>query len=158
MRRNPRRSRSRIRVQFRRRPFVPEEPVVVTGEFVGKKLSDLSDEELNQFLRVDARYQTRAITGPIGWFPPSCSDLSQYWFAKYELERRKPETQSAANTSFEIAKGDTMESIALKLVAYGFRAASRKFHPDHGGDKAIMQSLNAARQFARERLKAGERS
>jgi hypothetical protein len=158
MQNNPRKSRSRLRVRFRRRPFVPKEPAVVTGEFVGRQLSDLSDEELNTFLRVDARCQLRDATNLSAWFPHSYLDLSQCWFAKYELERRKPETQRAANTSLEIAKGDTKESIALKLIEYGYRAASRKFHPDHGGDNTIMQNLNAARQLARERLKVGERS
>lgn len=104
-------------------------------------------------MRVDARYQSKA---PVvcGWFPPSCSDLSQYWFAKYELQRREPEAQRASSISLEITSGETRESIVLKLVQYGYRAASSKYHPDRGGDTAIMQSLNAARQFARERLKS----
>jgi len=45
------------------------------------------------------------------------------------------------------------ESVTLKLVEYGYRAASRKYHPDRGGVTEIMQTLNAAREFAGERLK-----
>jgi hypothetical protein len=80
--------------------------------------------------------------------------MSQYWFAKYELERRKPEAQRASSISPEMARSDTTENIALKLSDYGYRTASRKYHPDRGDDTVIMQSLNAARQFARECLKS----
>lgn len=147
-----RQRRSRRLSRFRRSPFAPSEPPILAGSFLGRKLSDLSDEELVHFVRVDARHQTKApLTS--GWFPPLCPDLSQYWFAKYELERRKPESQRASTISLEIASGEVKESVTLKLVEYGYRAASRKYHPDRGGDTAIMQTLNAARKFARERLK-----
>jgi uncharacterized protein (DUF3820 family) len=76
------------RKQFRRRPFSPSEPAIVAGKFTGRRLSDLSDGELNYFLRVDARYQTRPVIELPGPFVPSFPDLSQYWFAKYELEKR----------------------------------------------------------------------
>lgn len=135
----------------RRRPFSSPEPTIVAGEFVGRKLSELSDEELNRFLRLDASFQTKLPS--TGWLlqtSPLCADLSQYWFAKYELERRKPESQR--ETSLNILPSDTKEVIAAKLAEYGFKAASRKYHPDRGGDTATMQKLNAARQFARERL------
>jgi hypothetical protein len=62
--------RSRKLSQFRRSPFAPSEPPILFGSFLGRKLSDLSDEELVHFVRVDARHQTKApLTS--GWFPPS---------------------------------------------------------------------------------------
>jgi len=89
-----RQRRSRKLSRFRRRLFAPSEPPILAESFFGRKLSELSDEELAHFVRVDARHQTKApLTS--SWFPPSCPDLSQYWFAKYELERRKPESQRA---------------------------------------------------------------
>jgi len=86
-------------------------------------------------------------------FAPSFPDLSQYWFAKYELERRRPLSQRESTVSLEIAASDTEGTIALALAEYGYRSASRKYHPDRGGDTATMQRLNAAREFARQRLK-----
>jgi hypothetical protein len=123
---------------------------------VGRKLSELSDEELTHFIRADARFQSKPPLST-GWFPPSCPDLSQYWFAKYELESRKPEAQHSPGASLHILATDPKEIIAAKVFEYGFRAASRKYHPDRGGDTAIMRALNDARQFARERLKLQEK-
>jgi hypothetical protein len=139
----------------RRRSFSPSEPEIVAGEFVGRKLSELSDEELNRFLKGDARYQPKSPS--VSFLLPSspwCADLSQYWFAKYELERRKLESQRDASASLTVLANDTEEGIAKKLAEYGFRAASRKYHPDHGGDTATMQRLNAGIRFARDRLKS----
>jgi hypothetical protein len=128
----------------------------LSGQFKDKKLSELSDEELTLFLRVDARLQFRPCAPSVpGWFLPSCSDLSQYWFAKYELERRKPEAQRTSSSAFEITNADTKEDIAWKLGAFGFRIASRRYHPDHGGDTTTMQRIIEAREFVRTRLKTG---
>lgn len=135
----------------RHQRFSPPEPSVVAGAFVGRKLSELSDEELTHFLRIDARHQTRPLSR--GLLGPLCPDLSHYWFAKYELERRKPEAQRAASASLEIAGSDSKETIALKLAEYGYRVASRKYHPDLGGSTETMQRINAARQFFRDQLR-----
>jgi hypothetical protein len=139
------------KLRFRRRPFSPPEPTILAGRFVGRKLGDLSDEELTFFLQVDAAMQSNPPLAT-GWFPPSCPDVSQYWFAKYELERRKPETQRSG--ALDIQSSDSQESIAAKLFDFAFRAASRKYHPDRGGDTATMQAINAAREFARSRLRS----
>ncbi len=53
----------------------------------------------------------------------------------------------------ELLFAEVKESVTLKLVEYGYRAASCKYNPDHGGVTAIVQTLNAAREFAGERLK-----
>ena len=142
----------RRRTHFKRAPFSPPEPQILSGQFKDKKLSQLSDDELLLFLRVDARFQIRPCTSSLpGWgLPPSCPDASQYWFAKYELERRKPEMQ---RTAFDIERSDTKEDIALKLALYGFRAASRKYHSDHGGDDAAMRRIIEARDVIRELLR-----
>jgi hypothetical protein len=132
-------------------PFAPEEPKIVWGQFVGRKLSELSDAELNRFMRSDARFQSHEPIKSVWGLPPTCSDFSQYWFARYELERRKPEIQRTV--SFKISSNDTSESIALKLFEHGFRAACRQYHPDTGGEKILMQQLNAARELAKDRLK-----
>jgi len=121
------------------------------GQFKDKKLSELSDAELAIFLRGDARFQSGPCASSLlGVFPPLCPDLSQYWFAKYELERRKPEAQ---RTAFDIAKADTKEDIAWKLVNYSFRAVSRKYHSDLGGDDATMRRIIEARDYIRALLK-----
>lgn len=144
----------RRRTRFKRPPFSPPEPPVLYGQFKDKRLSELSDEELTLFLHMDAQYQITPCTpGVPGWFPPSCRDRSQYWFAKYELERRKPEAQRGSNPSFALADADKTEDIAWKLVAYGFRMASHKYHPDHGDKSTAMQRIIEARELARALLK-----
>ena len=146
----PRRSRLRRAAKLRR-SFAPPEPSIVFGRFVGRRLSELSDEELENFLLRDARFQTCPVTLPPAPFNPWCPDMSQYWFARYELERRKPEAQRSS-TSLEVVAGESESTVALRLTEYGYRIASRKYHPDYGGETAIMQLLNAAREFARRRL------
>jgi hypothetical protein len=148
----------KIRPRFRRsvrrrRSFSPPEPAIIFGQFVGRRLSELSDEELKRFLQTDARRQTAPVMELPLPFKPWCPDMSQYWFAKYELERRRPECQRDS-TSLDIATGESESRVALRLTLYGYRTASRKYHPDYGGDTAIMQLLNAARDFARKRLES----
>lgn len=141
----------------RRGPFAPLEPDILSGEFVGRKLSELSDEELNRFIRRDAGSQFSEARS--SFFVPSSHvfwDHSQYWFARYELERRKPESERDILASLDVREGDNTVVIARKLVDFGWRAASRKLHPDHGGDTATMQRVNAAHDFARERLKSDQ--
>jgi hypothetical protein len=126
----------------------------VTGNFKGQKLSELSDQELTSFLRWDAQSQTRAVVQNIlAPSQPICPDLSQYWFAKYELERRKEPAERESASSFTLTADDTSESIAPRLLKYGYRLASRKCHPDAGGDTRSMQQLTAARDYALARLK-----
>jgi hypothetical protein len=147
-RRRPARKRRRTT------PFRPAEPAIVTGEFKGQKLRELSDEELTSFLRWDAQSQTRAVVASM--FAPSqpiCPDVSQYWFAKYELERRKEPLGREATSPFKLTAGDTNESIARQLLQYGYRAAARKHHSDVGGDDGCMRRLTEARAYALARLK-----
>lgn len=155
--------RARRTHRYRRRPFSPAEPAIVAGEFLGRKLSELTDDELNRFLRLDARFQTKPASASLWTPPPStwrapsfpwCLDMSQYWFAKYELERREFESRRDPGATLNIAASDTEEAVARKFVDYGFRAASRKYHPDRGGDTATMQKVNAAIRFARDRLRS----
>lgn len=134
-------------------PFCPPEPAIVAGRFKGQKLSELSNENLNSFLRLDARSQTSvAFPSILTSQPITCRDLSQYRFAKYELERRKGLPEREQTTSVELTAEDTDDSIAQRLLNYGYRAASRKYHPDQGGDRS-MQRLTAARDYARARLR-----
>src|SRR5215469_2663404 len=117
--------------------FAPAEPDVVFGWFKDRKLSDLTDGELNDFLLRDARSQTREVIVPISLWPLKtvkwqAVDLSQYWFAKYELERRKPKARSE-DVSFDIRAADSQRAIARRLFDYGFKAAAIRYHPDHAG-------------------------
>lgn len=131
----------------------PSEPTVYFGEFQGRKLSELSDEELNRFIRSDAMFQSRPAPTPLFASMPSlCHDESQYWFGRYELERRKPESARETGASLRIDPNDTDAAAALKLALHGYRAASRKYHSDHGGDDETMLKINAAREYARKRL------
>jgi hypothetical protein len=133
-------------------PFRPPEPAIVAGTFKGQKLSELSDQELASFLRWDAQSQkATALQGIFG--RPICLDLSQYWFAKYELERRKEPAGRESAGSFTLTADDTNERIAPRLLKYGYRFASRKCHPDAGGDTRSMRQLTAARDYALARLK-----
>jgi hypothetical protein len=84
--------RQRCHHSGRHRPRVlapPQEPEIVYGAFVGRKLSELSDEDLNRFLSSDAKVQFKLATPTPLFKAGSYLDLSSYWFAKYELERRK---------------------------------------------------------------------
>lgn len=149
------RRKSRARRRSGRQPygFRPAEPAILAGQFVGKRLSELSDEELAAFLRTDAWRQLRWVTPLLPQLKPCFLDMSQYWFAKYELERRKPDTQRTP-TSLDISPNESRGMVAQKLAEYGFKAASRMYHPDRGGSTVIMQLLNEAREFAKERLKS----
>jgi hypothetical protein len=124
------------------------------GKIKGRKLSELSNEELTSFMRWDAQWQTTVALSNI-LLPGQhiCRDLSQYWFAKYELEHRKGLAEREPTSSIKLTADDTNDSIAWRLLDYGFRAATRKYHPDAGGDNRSMQQLNAARDYARARLK-----
>jgi hypothetical protein len=139
------------RINQRRRTAVlrPPVPVIVVGNFKGRRVSELLDDELQEFLKADARRQTgRAYLG-------QRTDARHYWCALYEVERRKLGSAHPAPTvSLEIADFDTSEEIALKLVRHGFRQAAIKYHPDHlGGDNTTMRRLIAARELAVKRLK-----
>ena len=100
----------------------------MAGRFQGKLPSSLSDEELRLFMRVDARRQTTPAFQPLEWpnplntprpqAPHYSPDLSQYWFAKYELERRMPEQKRPF--SLELSASDSDETIALKLLRRTF--------------------------------------
>ena len=147
-------TRRRHSVRKYRRPF-PAEPAVVFGEFSGRKLSELTDEELVRFLYSDATRQHQKVLSIPGLPPlPTYLDLSHYWFVKYELERRKPESRLDTNASLDILATDNEAAIALKLVEFGYRAASRKHHPDKGGATSTMQKVNAARHMMRRLLKS----
>ncbi|MGA2712452.1 MAG: hypothetical protein ABSG41_05030 [Bryobacteraceae bacterium] len=136
-------------------PFLPPEPEIVTGKFKGQKLSELSDQELTSFLRWDAQSQTRAVVpNIIAPSQPICQDISQYWFAKYELlERRKAPAERESSSPVKLTADDTNESIARKFLQYGYRAAARKHHSDVGGDDGSMRRLTEARDYALARLK-----
>jgi len=128
----------------------------VAGKFKGQKLSALSNEDLTSFLKWDAQFQTIVNTPniPSSFFANLPKpDFSQYWFAKYELERRRKVAEGEPTSSIKLTAEDTSASIAWRLVDYAYRAASRKHHPDAGGDTRSMQRLNAARDYARARLK-----
>lgn len=134
------------RFSQRKRPkLVPTVPTITVGKFKGRPVNDLSDDELEAFLKADARRQPRRHFGSF--------DARHYWYAKYEFERRK--SSPAPRVPLEIADSDTAADIALKLVRLGFRGASMKHHPDHdGGDNSTMRRLIAAREFAVKRIMA----
>src|ERR1700693_2595746 len=149
--RGKRSTRRRSRSTARRRP--PVEPVIVAGKFKGQKLSELSDEELIYFLRCDAQSQTRdTVPSFLSRSLRTCLDFSQYWFARYELERRKVTSGRESTSSFKLTANDTNEIIASRLVNYGYRLAALKYHPDVGGENRSMQQLTAARDYALNRL------
>lgn len=152
-------STARPKPAFKRRrvaPFSPPEPAIVTGKFKGQKLSELSNEDLTFFMRWEARSQTGTTISFANLFAPNqiaYPDLSQYWFAKFELERRKEPAERRSGNPIKLTADDTEETIALRLLDLGLRAASRSNHPDAGGDTRIMQRLAAARDYAKARLK-----
>jgi hypothetical protein len=133
-------------------PFRAPEPAIVTGKFKGQKLSELSNEELSSFLRWDAQSQTSAVAQNV-FFPsqPICPDFSQYWFAKYELERRKEPAGRESTNSFTLAADDTNESVATRLLRYGYRFASRKCHPDAGGPRPLCIDREEASRLCHRR-------
>jgi hypothetical protein len=92
-------------------------------------VDQLSDEELKLFITGDAGRQTKAPEASFFGLPPLCSDLAPYWCARFELERRKPET-AREGFAWEISSGDNDRVIARKFVESGFRAAARRYHPD----------------------------
>jgi hypothetical protein len=76
--------------------------------------------------------------------PPGCGT----WATRAKLEPRE------AGASAKIGPVGGTDVSAMKLVEYGFQAASGKYHPDRGGDSGTMQKLNAAREYGRKRMKS----
>jgi len=158
--------RAKRKLQARRlRPFHPAAPVINYGKFKDLPVNELSDDDLVAFIKAGARWQTKEVFKPLGVFelfskkskevdsPITVPDHTHYWCALYELERRKPDSQRSAGASLEISTADTDQAIGVKLLDYGYKAASRKYHPDRGGNTAVMQQINNARDLARKRLK-----
>lgn len=124
--------RQRKRTQALKPPPVP---VIAVGSFKGRKVSDLADDELQRFLKVDARRQPgRAYFG-------RRLDARHYWYALYEVEKRRTD---AARTGPEILDKDGAKDIAYKLVRYAFRVASKRCHSDQGGSDDLFCRLKEA--------------
>jgi hypothetical protein len=60
-----RKAYKRRAVGRRKSAFLPKEPEIVAEKFVGRRLSDLSNEELADFLSWDARFQNRTVSMPL---------------------------------------------------------------------------------------------
>ena len=154
----PKRRRPHRRPQRRPQPFRPAAPAITAGKFVGRKLGELSDEELQSFICSDARLQTgRTLVltppsppSPGGFFDvPSVPfmDLSQYWFARYEIERRKSPPSIP-----DLRNATTPRQIARKMLDFAFRAFSKVCHPDKGGDHETMIKLGDAKDLLSKAL------
>ena len=154
----PKRRRPHRRPQRRPQPFRPAAPAITAGKFVGRKLGELSDEELQSFICGDARLQTgRTLVltppsppSPGGFFDvPSVPfmDLSQYWFARYEIERRKSPPSIP-----DLRNATTPRQIARKMLDFAFRAFSKVCHPDKGGDHETMIKLGDAKDLLSKAL------
>jgi hypothetical protein len=130
-----------------RKRSTPQCPIIRFGPHAGRAVRDLSDVELRTFLKRDARRQTQSVLFLLGFDPAEAPDLSHYWYGKYEMDRRKHEPQPRASTHPVVEPHDRPENIVRKLFQYGLRMASLAYHPDHGGNTAIMQRINAAREL-----------
>lgn len=145
--------RRRQRVRRRRlRIFRPSIPLIVEGRFKDRRVNDLSDEELQTFLKREAGWQYREAFRPLSGFvvPPTCPDFSQYWCAKYELERRKGEVIPVGITLPEIQTSDDYKHVARRLFDYAYKLAAKRYHPDRGGDNEVMKLIIAARDFVKK--------
>ncbi len=49
--------------------------------------------------------------------------------------------------------GQSTETMVHKIVSEGFRALSKKFHPDAGGTEKLMHELGASRDFLMDLIK-----
>ena len=150
---------SRKRLSVRRKRSAPREPAINAGQFVGRKLSELSDEELMSFLRLDAWRQTgytvevqQPDLGGFGNIPiAKFTDLSQYWFARYELERRKlPDHKSSIP---DLRSTTTPQQVARKMIDFAYKAFSKACHPDSGGTHELFVRLGRAKELLSKALR-----
>lgn len=144
----------------KRKPGPLQSTMIERGEFAGRRVEDLTDDELTSFLARDGRNQWKVAITPLFVLPgttnkPMCLDLAPYWCARYELVSRKP-TGAEAAKGLEVRPDDTDLTVANRLIDYAFRVAALKQHPDHGGTNAGMQRLIRARDLAKSRLRNSE--
>jgi hypothetical protein len=158
--RKPRRKRHSVK----RKRSAPREPAITAGQFVGRRLSELSDDELLRFLRFDSLSQTGCTFEVIPPKPPepgdlfnlnlpvaSFPDLSQYWFARYELERRKlPDHKSSIP---DLRSTTTPQQVARKMIDFAYKAFSKACHPDSGGTHELFVRLGRAKELLSKALR-----
>src|SRR5262245_2361002 len=73
--------------------------------------------------------------------------------AAYNKNRTHREERTYSDQHFTGACNGTADSnIVAELVAAGFRALAKKYHPDHGGDHAQMVAINSAMEWLRSKL------
>jgi hypothetical protein len=156
---NPRRAHP-VTTRKRRKQGPLQSVTIAKGEFAGRRVEDLTDDELPRFMTGYARNQWKVGIMPFltlsGTTPqPMCLDLAPYWCARYELVRRKPNGAEPAKV-LEVRPDDTDLTLANRLIEYAFRVAAMKQHPDHGGTNAGMQRLIRARDFAKSRIRTSK--
>ena len=143
----PKRRRPHRRPQRRPQPFRPAAPAITACKFVGRKLGELSDEELQSFICSDARLQTGrtlVLTPPS---PPSPGGFFDVPSVPYELERRKSPPSIP-----DLRNATTPRQIARKMLDFAFRAFSKVCHPDKGGDHETMIKLGDAKDLLSKAL------
>lgn len=103
--------------------------ILVAGEVVVyRDLRTLHASSAGNSARKDKR---RAASHPAS--PPPHGD----WGSGIREERRAD--------GIDLRPNDSVEEIARTMVAVGFRQASMKYHPDHGGSNTLMARIVQAR-------------
>src|ERR1035438_1232251 len=128
----------------RRKRRAPGEPIIASGAFAGKHPSELSDDELALFLKFGALNQTGTafnfLTTPVQGV--EYRDLTQYWCARFELERRAPKGERDKSAALQFLPSDSDQRIATKVFNHGFRVAAHRYPPDkEGGSNEMMRRL-----------------
>jgi hypothetical protein len=85
-----------------------------------------------------------------GKFYPCSSD---YYRDFHRCEGDGPRDQQARDAAWNVARDLAADTAIIeRIIAAGYRSLAQKFHPDHGGDAAIMQQLNRVTEELRKRF------
>lgn len=149
----PIRRRRVLRARRKPQPEPVRSPVIASGKLAGRTVASLSTEELQDFIRGDARWQ---FVTPVknlfpGFFNSCCMPVATqgpYWAAQYELLRRQRTESPVSVPRLNVVMSNDPKETLRSLLKAAFRLAARQMHPDlHGGSGEEMKRLNAARDL-----------
>jgi hypothetical protein len=78
------------------------------------------------------------------WMIDAMERKSLRELARDELNRRAEQHQ------YRNLPQVNFDSITMEIIRAGYKALAQRYHPDHGGDLAKMQELNAAMERLRK--------
>jgi hypothetical protein len=115
---------------------------IIEGEFSGKPLSDLTQEQL---IELSHSYHKDS--------PDSARLLNAYMRYRFQQKSQNDSQQQASPTSNTITKKEALDILGLddnaeeKDIRKAHRSLMQKVHPDRGGSDYLASKINQAKDF-----------